>query len=637
MNLKRRLWISMSCMTSIVSLCSTSCVNEAYDLSKGIDTSIDINADISVPFGSTQKILIGDLLEIDSGNSMITVADNGDYVFSIQGDPITRTVEMPDLDLGTIDIGNEQNEGGFRVNMEVPVDQLKSDLAGSLTVPEDYKFDDIRVEGETSTAIKISQEVDYVTAIERIDMDADLTLSLALARSGGNGTGGSITISEGFVLNFPDYIVVGAPSDSRFSLDPADNSIKTVSDVTLEMNDALALTIDITAIDFTNSTMPDGQGLIDGKIVIDDKIVMSGLSVSAMARSFGSTVDELPTELSLDIDLGIDVAAVRSARLMIDPEVTVEDQTIEVTGERPEFLEGADVNIDLYNPVITLTVRNDSPLSAALSATITANTEGKDPVSVMLGSQDPDAEDAIVLSPGVTPVYISRKPYDPGDIIPGTNGYIPVVKDEIGNLVSALPDEIVISGIKVQTVQEMMDMELDGSREYTFAMDYSIYSPMAFGEDLLIEYPYDIKGLNDTFNSSSEETGSGNDGVEIRFTEATVSLTFVNEIPFRLGVTALPIDTDGNVIESGIEISLTDPATGADVSVAPGSINNPGSTSALITVHADMETVRKLDGFRLDLKGSCDSGFAGQAINKDQGIQLKDISVSIVGGISTEL
>ena len=625
----------MSCMTSIVSLCSTSCVNEAYDLSKGIDTSIDINADISVPLGSTQKILIGDLLEIDSGNSMITVADNGDYVFSIQGDPITRTVEMPDLDLGTIDIGNEQNEGGFRVNMEVPVDQLKSDLAGSLTVPEDYKFDDIRVEGETSTAIKISQKVDYVTAIERIDMDADLTLSLALARSGGNGTGGSITISEGFVLDFPNYIVVGAPSDSRFSLDPADNSIKTVSDVTLEMNDALALTIDITAIDFTK--MPDGQGLIDGKIVIDDKIVMSGLSVSAMARSFGNIVDDLPTELSLDIDLGIDVAAVRSARLMIDPEVTVEDQTIEVTGERPEFLEGADVNIDLYNPVITLTVRNDSPLSAALSATITANTEGKDPVSVMLGSQDPDAEDAIVLSPGVTPIYISRKPYDPGDIIPGTNGYIPVVKDEIGNLVSALPDEIVISGIKVQTVQEMMDMELDGSREYTFAMDYSIYSPMAFGEDLLIEYPYDIKGLNDTFNSSSEETGSGNDGVEIRFTEATVSLTFVNEIPFRLGVTALPIDTDGNVIESGIEISLTDPATGADVSVAPGSINNPGSTSALITVHADMETVRKLDGFRLDLKGSCDSGFAGQAINKDQGIQLKDISVSIVGGISTEL
>lgn len=622
----------MSCMTSIVSLCSTSCVNEAYDLSKGIDTSIDINADISVPFGSTQKILIGDLLEIDSGNSMITVADNGDYVFSIQGDPITRTVEMPDLDLGTIDIGNEQNEGGFRVNMEVPVDQLKSDLAGSLTVPEDYKFDDIRVEGETSTAIKISQKVDYVTAIERIDMDADLTLSLALARSGGNGTGGSITISEGFVLDFPDYIVVGTPSDSRFSLDPADNSIKTVSDVTLEMNDALALTIDITAI-----KMPDGQGLIDGKIVIDDKIVMSGLSVSAMARSFGSTVSELPTQLTLDIDLSAAVNEIKSARLILDPEVTVEDQTIEVAGERPEFLEGANLNADLYNPVITLTVNNSSPVSAVLSATITANTEGKEPVSVRLGSQNPDDGDAIVLSPGVTPIYISRKPYDPGETIPGTNEYIQVVKDEIGTLISALPDNIVISDIEVKAVQKMTDIDLTGTDEYRFSLDYSVYAPMAFGEDLLIEYPYDIKGLNDTFNSSSEETGSGNDGVEIRFTEATVSLTFVNEIPFRLGVTALPIDTDGNVIESGIEISLTDPATGADVSVAPGSINNPGSTSALITVHADMETVRKLDGFRLDLKGSCDSGFAGQAINKDQGIQLKDISVSIVGGISTEL
>ncbi len=636
MNLKRRLWIPLAGMTSIVSLCTTACVNEAYDLSKGIDTTVDINADISVPLGSTQKILIGDLLEIDQENSMIKADENGDYVISMDGSIDPQKIEIPDINLDNINIGNNDNDGGFRVNMDVPIDELVQQLpVGDVSVPEDYRFDNIAVEREASTDINISQPVDYVTDIESVDLDAALTVSLSLTRSGGTGSGGAITMKEGFRLDFPDYISIESPEDTRFSLDRTDNSIVTVSDVSVETGSPLRLDIGITGIDFTG--MPEGQGFMDGSISINDKIVMSGLKVSARAISFGNTVDDLPTELSLDIDLGIDVAAVRSARLMIDPEVTVEDQTIEVTGERPEFLEGADVNIDLYNPVITLTVRNDSPLSAALSATITANTEGKDPVSVMLGSQDPDAEDAIVLSPGVTPVYISRKPYDPGDIIPGTNGYIPVVKDEIGNLVSALPDEIVISGIKVQTVQEMMDMELDGSREYTFAMDYSIYSPMAFGEDLLIEYPYDIKGLNDTFNSSSEETGSGNDGVEIRFTEATVSLTFVNEIPFRLGVTALPIDTDGNVIESGIEISLTDPATGADVSVAPGSINNPGSTSALITVHADMETVRKLDGFRLDLKGSCDSGFAGQAINKDQGIQLKDISVSIVGGISTEL
>lgn len=623
-------------MTSIVSLCSTSCVNEAYDLSKGIDTSIDINADISVPFGSTQKILIGDLLEIDQENSMIKADENGDYVISMDGSIDPQKIEIPDINLDNINIGNNDNDGGFRVNMDVPIDELVQQLpVGDVSVPEDFKFDDIAVDGETSTDINISQPVDYVTDIESVDLDATLSVSLSLARSGGAGSGGAITIKEGFRLDFPDYISIESPEDTRFSLDRTDNSIVTVSDVSVETGSPLRLDIGITGIDFTG--MPKGQGFMDGSISINDKIAMSGLSISAMARSFGATVDELPTSLSMDIDLGMTVNSVKSATLTLDPQVTVADQTIEVTGERPEFLDGANVNIDLYNPVITLTVRNDSPLSAALSATITANTEGKDPVSVMLGSLDPDAEDAIVLSPGVTPVYISRKPYDPGDIIPGTNGYIPVVKDEIGNLVSALPDEIVISGIKVQTVQEMMDMELDGSREYTFAMDYSIYSPMAFGEDLLIEYPYDIKGLNDTFNSSSEETGSGNDGVEIRFTEATVSLTFVNEIPFRLGVTALPIDTDGNVIESGIEISLTDPATGADVSVAPGSINNPGSTSALITVHADMETVRKLDGFRLDLKGSCDSGFAGQAINKDQGIQLKDISVSIVGGISTEL
>lgn len=627
----------MACMTSIVSLCVASCVNEAYDLSKGIDTTVDINADISVPLGSTQKILIGDLLEIDQENSMIKADENGDYVISMDGSIDPQKIKIPDINLDNINIGNNDNDGGFRVNMDVPIDELVQELpSGDVSVPEDFKFDDIAVDGEASTDINISQPVDYVTDIESVDLDATLSVSLSLARSGGAGSGGVITIEKGFSLNFPDYISIESPEDTRFSLDPTDNSIVTVSDVTLETGRPLGLGIGITGIDFTG--MPDGQGFVDGKISINDKIVMSGLSVSAMARSFGATVDELPESLSMDIDLGMTVNSVKSATLTLDPQVTVADQTIEVTGERPEFLDGANVNIDLYNPVITLTVSNDSPLSASLSATITANTDGKDPVSVRLGNADnPDAEDAIVLSGGVTPIYISRKAYTPDDIVSGTNPYISVVNDEIGSLVSALPDEIVISDIKVQAIQDMVTVDLAGTDGYEFAMDYSIYSPMAFGEDLLIEYPYDIKGLNDTFNSSSDKTGSGDDGVEIRFTEATVSLTFVNEIPFRLGVTALPIDTDGNVIESGIEISLTDPATGADVSVAPGSINNPGSTSALITVHADMETVRKLDGFRLDLKGSCDSGFAGQAINKDQGIQLKDISVSIVGGISTEL
>ena len=160
---------------------------------------------------------------------------------------------------------------------------------------------------------------------------------------------------------------------------------------------------------------------------------------------------------------------------------------------------------------------------------------------------------------------------------------------------------------------------------------------MAFGENLLIEYPYDIKGLNDTFNSDEGGTGSGNDGIEIRFTEAIVSLTFMNEIPFRLGVTASPIDVDGSVIESGISVSLTDADTGEAISVAPGNMNSPAGTRAVITVRADMDAVKKLDGIRLNLTGKCDSGFEGQAINKNQGIQIKDMSLKITGGISTEI
>ena len=626
MNLERHALIPAVCIVSSF-ICITACVNEEYDLSKGIDTTINVNGDISAPLGSTEKILIGDFFEIDPQNSAISVVD-GDYVLSLSGDMVRHDIDVPELGISGISVGNSENPGGYRINMDIPDTQP---VEGVQIPDRTYEF---TVSGEKETAIEINEEVpEYIAGIGKIELNSAMSISMRLSRDDGRSEG-EITIGEGFSLVFPDYITIVKEGGSVDYEVLDGNVVRFASSASLTPSAPLGFQLGIAGIDF--GRMPDGQGLVNGRIVIDDIIGMQDVSISANARSFGEVISDLPSSLSIDIDMSVSDIEIETVEVVFNPEITVDDQTVEI-GEMPEFLSEEGNRLDLYSPVITLMVTNDSPVSAVLQADITSYSNDSQTASIHLGNEDAGAADAVVLRSGVTPVYISRKPYDPGDIIPGTNGYIPVVKDEIGNLVSALPDEIVISGIKVQTVQEMMDMELDGSREYTFAMDYSIYSPMAFGEDLLIEYPYDIKGLNDTFNSSSEETGSGNDGVEIRFTEATVSLTFVNEIPFRLGVTALPIDTDGNVIESGIEISLTDPATGADVSVAPGSINNPGSTSALITVHADMETVRKLDGFRLDLKGSCDSGFAGQAINKDQGIQLKDISVSIVGGISTEL
>ena len=43
----------------------SSCVNQEYDLNKGIDKTVNLNGQISAPIGNTGKIMIGDFLELN--------------------------------------------------------------------------------------------------------------------------------------------------------------------------------------------------------------------------------------------------------------------------------------------------------------------------------------------------------------------------------------------------------------------------------------------------------------------------------------------------------------------------------------------------------------------------------------------
>ena len=258
--------------------------------------------------------------------------------------------------------------------------------------------------------------------------------------------------------------------------------------------------------------------------------------------------------------------------------------------------------------------------------------------SLQIGAADQSSADAIEVGNGVTPVYIVRRESDvPQGPVEATNSPVIIVKDDLAELISTMPDRIEVTDVNVDVLQEMLTVTIPDNpdAQYSFSFNYDIEAPLAFGERLSIEYPYDIKDMNDTFNSAAED-GSGDSGVQVHLTEASVNLTFVSEIPLSLAVSASPIDVDGNVITDGVEVSLTD-VSGSPVTIGGGNTGNATTTPAVIRIKADLESLRRLDGFRLNLKGSCDSRFAGVALNKEQGIRLTDISVNIKGGISTQL
>ena len=624
MNLERHALIPAVCIVSSF-ICITACVNEEYDLSKGIDTTINVNGDISAPLGSTEKILIGDFFEIDPENSAISVVD-GDYVLSLSGDMVRHDIDVPELGISGISVGNSENPGGYRINMDIPDTQP---VEGVQIPDRTYEF---TVSGEKETAIEINEEVpEYIAGIGKIELNSVMSISMRLSRDDGRSEG-EITIGEGFSLVFPDYITIVKEGGSVDYEVLDGNVVRFASSASLTPSAPLGFQLGIAGIDF--GRMPEGQGLVNGRIVIDDIIGMQDVSISANARSFGEVISDLPSSLSIDIDMSVSDIEIETVEVVFNPEITVDDQTVEI-GEMPEFLSEEGNRLDLYSPVITLMVTNDSPVSAVLQADITSYSNDSQTASIHLGNEDAGAADAVVLRSGVTPVYIVRRAEDvPDGPVAATNDPVIIVRDDLSELIATIPDKMTVSDIDVRVLQETIEFDLvNAPDKYSFSFGYDINVPLAFGEELAVSYPYDITGLNETLNpSSSDDNGS----LEIDFSEASVFLTFVNEIPLDLSVAASPIDKDGNVIGSGIDVELTGIEGNSAVTVGAGNVGSPSESPAVIRIRADRESLMKLDGFRLDLKGSCGSGFAGVALNENQGIQLKDISVNIKGGVSTQ-
>lgn len=624
MNLERHALIPAVCIVSSF-ICITACVNEEYDLSKGIDTTINVNGDISAPLGSTEKILIGDFFEIDPQNSAISVVD-GDYVLSLSGDMVRHDIDVPELGISGISVGNSENPGGYRINMDIPDTQP---VEGVQIPDRTYEF---TVAGEKETAIEINEEVpEYIAGIGKIELNSVMSISMRLSRDDGRSEG-EITIGEGFSLVFPDYITIVKEGGSVDYEVLDGNVVRFASSASLTPSAPLGFRLGIAGIDF--GRMPEGQGLVNGRIVIDDIIGMQDVSISANARSFGEVISDLPSSLSIDIDMSVSDIEIETVEVVFNPEITVDDQTVEI-GEMPEFLSEEGNRLDLYSPVITLMVTNDSPVSAVLQADITSYSNDSQTASIHLGNEDAGAADAVVLRNGVTPVYIVRRAEDvPDGPVAATNDPVIIVRDDLSELIATIPDKMTVSDIDVRVLQETIEFDLvNAPDKYSFSFGYDINVPLAFGEELAVSYPYDITGLNETLNpSSSDDNGS----LEIDFSEASVFLTFVNEIPLDLSVAASPIDKDGNVIGSGIDVELTGIEGNSAVTVGAGNVGSPSESPAVIRIRADRESLMKLDGFRLDLKGSCGSGFAGVALNENQGIQLKDISVNIKGGVSTQ-
>ena len=71
--------VTLICVMAVFSMLS--CVNEEYDLSKGVEMDVQILQNTTIPLGNTGSIAINSLLgDVSNGSSFFNIDENGDIL-----------------------------------------------------------------------------------------------------------------------------------------------------------------------------------------------------------------------------------------------------------------------------------------------------------------------------------------------------------------------------------------------------------------------------------------------------------------------------------------------------------------------------------------------------------------------------
>lgn len=579
----------MAMLSAAVSV--TSCLNEDYDLTKDIDTNISIDGDISAPLGNSEFILVDDFLNLGNDAADVLKTDSsGNYYISVTGRGTSSDVELPVLSFSDELV----TDGGYIARIK----KSELPLPSSGMVPATPYTKHFNV---SSTPMTVNEDVPHeIRAVKDAEVSGVVNISLTV-------TTGKATLSD-LIIDFPEYLEFADVKDAGLNFNPDGNllTIKSPQISTVAKNYYL----NVVGIDFDK--IPSGQGFLPSqhKIVLNDEIKLSAFDVNAVLSDLGTTVEAIPNEIVADIDISISSLIVKTALVKVDPDIVI-DPFISNVGELPDFLSGDDVVLDLYNPVLKLNIDNHTPLKLNLNADIMSY-KGADHRTTHVGNAN--GGEAIALTPsGMNRLYISRT----GEGVP--TGFASVVVPDFSSLISIVPDRIGVENIDVEAADEFVTLTSGG--RYNVVYDFELAAALAFGKDVKIVYSTDFTGWNETFNPNDESFA-----LEIR--DADVKFDFVNMIPMTISLDAAAIDVDGNVIP-GIKVTLNG-------DIPAGSVEKPSTSALTLNLEGSAEQMRKLDGLRLNLTGSDPGTMSGVCLNKNQGVQFKNMKIRLQAKMDIE-
>ena len=581
------------CLLMSGGLALTGCSNNDFDLSN-IDGTVGFGGDsLSLPGNnSTENIKLDEVLKLDNSDCVKILA-NGNYTFTKSDDNVSPAhpeiaqvnvsqknhTSIPYYIFGTNNAKRHnvmQKEAGTTYSGSFNGEVLAFDYHYAGVPSEIIALDEVKASSKYIITVSFSSEIKN-----------------------------NISTFKTLGVGFPKFLKISSVTYNGASMPVTDNAIS-MSNVPTANN--LSIVVQTIGLNF-NAESSTGSTLsfsgTDKEIDVVGVINISGSFDVDVAKL--ASIDKNACVIYSDLDMS-DFTII-GATGKFSPSISFNNIGSVTLNNIPDFLSDKDVNIDLYNPQIELTLTSDMPVTGLMKGSLVSKYDnGKADVSVNIPQFS-------VKPNGTTKVCICKNST-------GITGYDQVVTvSNLSDIIKVIPKSITFNADAKADASVTSTIEL--GKQYTVQPSYSMNAPLAFSDDASIVYRDTLDGWNDDVKDLQLT-----DGGYIR-----MKTSAVNQVPIYLTLSGYGIDVNGKEISSS-ELSIKVDRT---IDASSDGITKKTTPLTITITPVNLSVFKKLDGIVIKAVGAASNGvspISGVTINAyNQTLKLSDINILIVGKI----
>lgn len=602
--------LAKSLLCAVCGFALTACVDDKYDVDS-IDLTMGLGSDgLGMTLGATEKIYLGDMLNVDEddlwhkdANNLFYLVQNGTTSFDYHVQDVTTKIDEAKL-TPTVEVFNFDN-------LSLPV-SVTLNAGQSLTNIPGFNLSTVHAEKDFHFNMTgVMEDIVSIKSITPKSSTSRFKLVLEILSNTGSQDFYFKRI-EGMKITFPDFI----------RSNDLTNQTKTFETQTsLAQTNRLTLgTISLDEVLLSNAEL--GMPIENGEINLNEKIKMEGTFNVCTKRNVtlgpGSYIN-------VRLIVTLEGNAPENGKILVDldkvsgvynPTVHVGDVApFDIAEQLPDFLKDNTVKIDVTNPTIKFNVDlSEVPMSFQFQGKMWGLDKNGQATSEPIYFPKQTAGYATLNKHDRAGVYFyqGNSPYDPDGVEAGANIYdVP----NLSKLIDPIPENIKVDmpdgSVRIKQ-GELNTITL--GRDYNAGIDYEIFIPFEFNSKLNILYRDTTDCMNDDLK---DYQASG----------VTVTAEAKNTVPLKLTVELKALDIWGN------EIALAHPATGT-IEAAPSNNGEKTSPFSVNVTFKQPSDLSRVDRFAFLVKAAADQPDGQQRkLTSEQFLQLSKILLRLNGQI----